>query len=109
MSTPAISTALGGDYRSAGPSARGALRRFLAVAGPGALVAVGYIDPGNWATDLAGGSRFAYALLSVVLAASLMAMLLQALSVRLGVATGQDLAEACRTAWPRAALPLWVL
>jgi manganese transport protein len=109
MSTPAISTALGGDYRSAGPSARGALRRFLAFAGPGALVAVGYIDPGNWATDLAGGSRYAYALLSVILISSLMAVLLQALCVRLGVAAGRDLAELCREAWPRAAVPLWIV
>src|SRR4051794_29780750 len=74
---------------------RGPVRRFLAFAGPGALVAVGYVDPGNWATDLAGGSRFSYTLLSVVLASSLMAMLLQALSVRLGIVTGRDLAEGC--------------
>src|SRR5271155_4122251 len=84
-------------------STRGPVRRFLSFAGPGALVAVGYIDPGNWATDLAGGSRFSYALLSVVLASSLMAMLLQVLSVRLGIATERDLAESCRDAWPRAA------
>ncbi len=90
-------------------STRGPVRRFLSFAGPGALIAVGYIDPGNWATDLAAGSRFSYALLSVVLVSSLMAMLLQALSVRLGIATGRDLAEGCRDAWPRSAPVLWVL
>jgi manganese transport protein len=90
-------------------SVRSRLRRFLSFAGPGAIVAVGYIDPGNWAADLAGGSRFAYGLLSVVLASGLMAMLLQALCVRLGIASGQDLAEACRDAWPRAATLLWAL
>jgi manganese transport protein len=73
------------------------------------LVAVGYIDPGNWATDLAAGSRFSYALLSVVLVSSLIATLLQVLSARLGIASGQDLAEACRDAYPRAAPSLWVL
>jgi manganese transport protein len=88
---------------------KGAIRRFLSFAGPGAIVAVGYIDPGNWAADLAGGSRFAYGLLSVVLASSLMAMLLQVLSVRLGIASGQDLAQASRDAWPRAAPLLWVV
>ena len=96
-------------YRSIQPSTRGPLRRFLSFAGPGALVAVGYIDPGNWATDLAGGSRFSYALLSVVLLSSLMAMLLQAMCVRLGIASGQDLAEASRDAYPRAAGTLWAL
>ncbi|HEX8789376.1 MAG TPA: Nramp family divalent metal transporter, partial [Polyangiaceae bacterium] len=83
-------------------------RRFLGFAGAGGAVAVGYIDPGNWATDLAGGSQFGYALLSVVLAASLVAMLLQVLSARLGIATGLDLASACRDAYPRLALPMWV-
>ncbi len=90
-------------------STRGPVRRFLSFAGPGALIAVGYIDPGNWATDLAGGSRYAYALLSVVLVSSLMAMLLQALSLRLGIAAGEDLAAGCRDAWPRAAPLLWGL
>src|ERR1700759_770851 len=84
-------------------------RRLLGFIGPGLLVAVGYIDPGNWATDLAAGSRFSCALLSVVLVSSLMAMLLQGLCVRLGIASGQDLAEACRDAYPRAVTPLWVL
>ncbi len=71
-------------------------RKLFAFAGPGFLVAVGYMDPGNWATDLAGGAQFGYTLLSVVLLSNLMAMLLQHLSVKLGVATGRDLAQACR-------------
>ncbi|MFZ1425178.1 MAG: Nramp family divalent metal transporter [Geminicoccaceae bacterium] len=72
------------------------LRRLMAFVGPGYLVAVGYMDPGNWATDLAGGSAFGYTLLSVVLLSNLMAILLQSLAARLGIATGQDLAQACR-------------
>ena len=71
-------------------------RKMLAFAGPGYLVAVGYMDPGNWATDLAGGSGFGYTLLSVVLLSNLMAVLLQSLAGKLGVATGRDLAQACR-------------
>jgi len=86
------------------------LRRFLAFFGPGYLVAVGYMDPGNWATSLAGGSQFGYALMAVVALSSLMAILLQALCARLGVATGRDLAQACRDAFPKPiAYPLWVL
>jgi manganese transport protein len=85
-------------------------RRFLAFAGPGYLVAVGYMDPGNWATDIAGGSAFGYALLSVILLSNLMAIVLQALAVRLGVASGLDLAQACRTHYSRpVAMALWVL
>ncbi len=85
------------------------LRRFLAFVGPGYLVSVGYMDPGNWATDLQGGSRFGYTLLSVVLLSNLMAILLQALSARLGIATGHDLAQACRAHFPRGLnLVLWV-
>ncbi len=85
-------------------------RRALSFFGPGYLVAVGYMDPGNWATSLAGGSRFGYALLSVVLLSNLMAVLLQALCTRLAVATGRDLAQACRDAYPRfLAWPLWLL
>jgi manganese transport protein len=64
-------------------------------AGPGYLVSVGYMDPGNWATDLAGGAKFGYSLLSIILLSNLMAILLQALCVKLGVATGRDLAQAC--------------
>src|SRR5579863_4219968 len=71
-------------------------RKLLAFIGPGYLVAVGYMDPGNWATSLAGGSTFGYSLLSILLLSNLMAMLLQAASVRLGVASGLDLAQACR-------------
>jgi manganese transport protein len=71
-------------------------RRFLAFAGPGYMISVGYMDPGNWATDLAGGSKFGYTLLSVIMLSNLMAILLQALSARLGIATGRDLAQACR-------------
>lgn len=85
-------------------------RKLLAYAGPGYLVAVGYMDPGNWATDLAGGARFGYTLLSVILISNLMAMLLQALCVRLGVATGRDLAQACRDFFsPRLSFVLWLL
>ncbi len=71
-------------------------RKLLAFAGPGYLVAVGYMDPGNWATDLGGGSKFGYTLLSVILLSNLMAIFLQALSAKLGIATGRDLAQACR-------------
>ena len=85
-------------------------RRFLTFLGPGYLVAVGYMDPGNWATSLTGGSQFGYALLSVALLSNLMAILLQALAARLAVATGRDLAQACRDAFPRwVSGPLWVL
>ncbi|HEX4695478.1 Nramp family divalent metal transporter [Sphingomonas sp.] len=89
---------------------RGFWRRLMAFVGPGYLVAVGYMDPGNWATDLAGGSAFGYTLLSVVLASSLMAILLQTLSARLGIAAGLDLAQACRARFSRTTnLALWVL
>lgn len=78
------------------PTHLGFWRKMLAFSGPGYLVAVGYMDPGNWATDLAGGSRFGYSLLSVILISNLMAILLQSLCARLGIATGRDLAQACR-------------
>src|SRR5207344_2594201 len=85
-------------------------RKLLAFLGPGYLVAVGYMDPGNWATSLAGGSKFGYALLTVALLSNLMAILLQALCARLGIASGRDLAQACRDAFPRAvSWPLWVM
>lgn len=85
-------------------------RKMLAFSGPGYLVAVGYMDPGNWATDLAAGSAFGYTLLSVVLLSSLMAILLQSLSARLGIATGRDLAQACRDHYSRpVAMGHWVL
>ena len=84
--------------------------KLLAFLGPGYLIAVGYMDPGNWATSLAGGSKFGYALLSIALLSNLMAILLQALCVRLGIASGRDLAQACRDAFPRwVAWPLWAL
>src|SRR4051812_48711776 len=70
-------------------------RKLIAFSGPGFLVAVGYMDPGNWATDLAGGARFGYSLLSVIMISNLMAILLQHLCIKLGVATGRDLAQAC--------------
>jgi manganese transport protein len=86
------------------------LKKLLAFAGPGYLVAVGYMDPGNWATDLAGGSKFGYSLLSVILLSNLMAMFLQALSAKLGIATGRDLAQACRENYSRpTAMFLWVI
>jgi manganese transport protein len=85
------------------------LRKLFAFAGPGFLVAVGYMDPGNWATDLAAGSRYNYALLSVVLLSNLMAVLLQSLALRLGIVTGSDLAQACRRHFSRpVSLSLWV-
>ena len=85
-------------------------RKALAFAGPGYLVAVGYMDPGNWATDLAGGARFGYTLLSVILMSNLMAILLQALALRLGIVTGPDLAQACRDHYSRpVSFGLWVL
>lgn len=88
----------------------GGWQRLMAFIGPGYLVAVGYMDPGNWATDIAGGSAFGYQLLSVILLSNLMAMLLQALSLRLGVVTGLDLAQACRQYYSRpVALALWAL
>lgn len=85
-------------------------RKMLAFAGPGFLVAVGYMDPGNWATDLAGGAQFGYTLLSVILISNLMAILLQHLCVKLGVVTGRDLAQACRDHYPKPVVWfLWVL
>src|SRR3984893_10606881 len=85
-------------------------RQILAFAGPGYLVAVGYMDPGNWATDIGGGSKFGYTLLSVILISNLMAMFLQALSAKLGIATGRDLAQACREQYSRrTGLFLWVV
>jgi manganese transport protein len=92
------------------PQAGTWLRRLLAFAGPAYLVSVGYMDPGNWATDLAGGSRFGYQLVWVLVLSNLMAVLLQTLAARLGVVTGKDLAQACRDFYPRPfVFPLWVL
>jgi manganese transport protein len=93
------------------PVERGAWwRKALAFAGPGYLVAVGYMDPGNWATDLAGGAQFGYTLLSVILLSNLMAILLQGLAAKLGIVTGRDLAQACRDHYSRpVSLFLWAI
>lgn len=92
------------------PNTKNIWRKMLAFVGPGFLVSVGYMDPGNWATDLAGGAKFGYALLSVIMLSNLMAILMQALCVRLGVATGRDLAQACRDYFsPRVSFCLWIL
>src|SRR5436309_2865252 len=85
-------------------------RKLLAFSGPGYLVAVGYMDPGNWATDLAGGSQFGYMLLSIILLSNLMAILLQSLCARLGIVTGRDLAQACRDHFSKpVSIVLWLL
>lgn len=90
--------------RDAGP-----WRKFLTFFGPGYLVAVGYMDPGNWATSLAGGAQFGYTLLTVALLSNIMAIILQSLSARLAIASGRDLAQACRDAYPRwMSWPLWL-
>jgi manganese transport protein len=98
-------------YRTLSVPARGGFfAKLLAFAGPGFLVAVGYMDPGNWATDLAGGSRYNYTLLSVIMVSNLMAVLLQALAIKLGVVTGRDLAQACRDYFRRpVSVGLWLL
>src|SRR6201997_5691098 len=84
-------------------------KKLVAFLGPGYLVAVGYMDPGNWATSLAGGSKFGYTLLTVALLSNLMAIVLQSLCIRLGVGAGRDLAQACRDSFPRfVSLPLWL-
>jgi manganese transport protein len=86
------------------------VRRFLSFAGPGYLVSVGYMDPGNWATDLAGGAKFGYALIWVILLSNLMAIFLQILCVRLGIAGGRDLAQACRERYSKpVSIILWIL
>ncbi len=88
---------------------KGTWRRFAAFLGPGYMVAVGYMDPGNWATSLAGGSKFGYALLVVALVSNLMAIVLQSLCARLAIASGRDLAQACRDAFPKlVTIPLWL-
>src|SRR4030088_558701 len=111
VSQPTRSPSLPESHRTI-PIVPGAsfFRKMIAFAGPGYLVAVGYMDPGNWATDLGGGSQFGYTLLSAVLISSLMAMFLQALSAKLGIATGRDLAQACREHYSRrTTLFLWVV
>lgn len=92
------------------PKAGSWLRKFLAFAGPGFLVAVGYMDPGNWATDIAGGSLFGNTLLSVIMISNLIAILLQALAGKLGIVTGRDLAQACRNHYTKpVTMSLWIL
>ena len=105
--TPSLAEVFGSiRTRPAGPL----WRKLLTFLGPGYLVAVGYMDPGNWATSLAGGSKFGYALLTIALLSNLMAIVLQALCIRLGIASRRDLAQACRDAFPRyVAVPLWAL
>ena len=92
------------------PREVGRVKRLLAFAGPAYLVSVGYMDPGNWATDLEGGARFGYNLIWVLLMSNLMAVLLQTLSARLGIVAGRDLAQACRESYPKpVAYALWIL
>ena len=122
--TPAVTPSSEPGWRTAGaapslpeshrtigvPAGAGFWRKLLAFSGPGYLVAVGYMDPGNWATDLAGGSQFGYTLLSVILLSNLMAILLQSLCAKLGIVTGRDLAQACRDHYARpVAAGLWLL
>lgn len=110
MARPENKPSLPEVYRSIKVPNSSFWRKMLAYAGPGYLVSVGYIDPGNWATDLAGGAKFGYALLTVIMVSNLMAILMQSLCVRLGVATGLDLAQACRDYFsPRVNFCLWVL
>src|SRR3954471_15846566 len=105
-----VAPSLAEVYRSVPVERAGTWRKLLAFAGPGYLVAVGYMDPGNWATDLAGGSQFGYTLLSVILLSNMMAVLLQGLSSKLGIVTGRDLAQACRDHYSRpVSFALWVM
>ncbi len=107
---PRLTPSLAEVYRTV-PVKRGAWwKKALAFAGPGYLVAVGYMDPGNWATDLAGGARFGYTLLTVILLSNLMAILLQGLSAKLGIVSGRDLAQACRDHYSRpVSFFLWII
>jgi manganese transport protein len=107
---PRLAPSLAEVYRTVPVGQAGWWRKALAFAGPGYLIAVGYMDPGNWATDLAGGSRFGYSLLSIVVISNLIAILLQGLSVKLGIVTGRDLAQACRDHYSRpTSFALWGL
>jgi manganese transport protein len=107
---PRIAPSLEEVYRTVPVSHAQWWRKMLAFAGPGYLVAVGYMDPGNWATDLAGGAQFGYTLLTVILMSNLMAILLQGLASKLGIVTGRDLAQACRDHYgPTANFALWIL
>jgi manganese transport protein len=105
-----VAPSLSEVYRTVPVSGLAWWRKILAFAGPGYLVAVGYMDPGNWATDLAGGSAFGYTLLTVILMSNLMAVLLQGLASKLGIVTGRDLAQACRDHYsPGVNFALWIL
>jgi len=105
-----VAPSLAEVYRTVPVAHRSTWRKLLAFAGPGYLVAVGYMDPGNWATDLAGGSKFGYTLLSVILLSNLMAVLLQGLASKLGIVTGRDLAQACRDHYSKpVSVVLWLL
>ena len=104
------SRSLSDVHSSVGTTQMSFWRRMFAFAGPAYLVSVGYMDPGNWATDLEGGARFGYKLLWVLVMSNAMAILLQTLSARLGIVSGRDLAQACRESYPRpVSLALWVL
>src|SRR5919199_1155670 len=105
-----VAPSLSEVYRSVPVTGKTPWRKFLAFLGPGYLVAVGYMDPGNWATDLAGGSAFGYTLLTVILMSNLMAVLLQGLASKLGIVTGRDLAQACRDHYSTGVnFALWIL
>src|SRR5438132_8202956 len=92
------------------PKGKGFWRLLLAYGGPGLMVAVGYMDPGNWATDLAGGAQFGYLLIAVILISNLVAIVLQHLALKLGIVTGRDLAQACRDHYSRpVSIALWIL
>src|ERR1700688_3320890 len=107
---PEVTASLPEVHASVSTSRPTLLRRMLAFAGPAYLVSVGYMDPGNWATDLEGGARFGYQLLWVLVLSNAMAILLQTLSARLGIVSGRDLAQACREAYPRTVSnSLWIL
>jgi len=99
-----------GSVATAAPGPGGFWRRLFTFSGPAFMVSVGYMDPGNWATDLQGGALFGYRLIWVILLSNMMAILLQTLSARLGIATGRDLAQACRDHYPRPVVwALWIL
>lgn len=106
---PVLAPSLPEVFRSVKVPTLGSWKRLLAFAGPGYLIAVGYMDPGNWATDIGGGSAYGYALLSVVLISNFLAIFLQALSSKLGIVAGRDLAQACRDAYhPWVGVSLWI-
>ena len=108
--SPRVAPSLSEVYRTVPVAHTSWIRKALAFAGPGYLVAVGYMDPGNWATDLAGGSAFGYTLLCVILLSNLMAILLQGLAAKLGIVTGRDLAQACRDHYGKTVnFLLWIL